>query len=74
MHTEKIQNAYVLSTAAAQYEAVSSCLEKVHNSTLLLKLHKVCTDALLFISPTLPASHENRHITLQLWQKLPKRC
>ncbi len=51
MGTDKIVNAYVLSTAAAQYEVVSSCMEEVHNSTLLLKLHKVCTDALLLISP-----------------------
>ena len=51
MDTKKIQNAYVLSTVVAHYEAVSSCMEEVHNSTLLLKLHKVCTDAVLLISP-----------------------
>ncbi len=51
MDTEKMQNAYMLSTAAAHYEAVSSCMEEVHNSALLLKLHKVCTDAVLLISP-----------------------
>ncbi len=51
MDTEKIQNAYVLSTAAAHFEGVSSCMQEVDKSTLLLKLHKVCTDALLLIIP-----------------------
>ena len=50
MHIDQIFNAYVLSAAAAQYEVVSSCMEQVHNSTLLLKPHKVCTNALLLIS------------------------
>lgn len=51
MDTDKIFNAYVLSAAAAHYGAVSSCIEEVHNSTLLFEMRKVCTDALLLISP-----------------------
>ncbi len=51
MDTDKIFNAYVLSTAAAHYELVSSCLEEVDKNTLLLKLLKSCNDALLLISP-----------------------
>ena len=51
MDADNIFNAYVLSRAAAQYDIMSSCMEDVQKSTLLLKLHKVCTDALLLISP-----------------------
>jgi hypothetical protein len=62
MDTDKIFNAYVLSAAAAHYEVASSCMEEVHNSTLLLKLHKVCTDVLLLISPDSACqSHKEAH-------------
>ncbi len=51
MDTDMIFDTYVLSTAAAHYEVVSSCMEEVQKNTLLLKLHNVCTDALLLIRP-----------------------
>ncbi len=41
----------MLSTAAAQDETDSACLEDMDKSPLRLQLHKVCTDALLLISP-----------------------
>ena len=47
MDNQKIQTVYVFSTPAAPLEKVSSCLEE----EVLLKLHRLCTDALLVFYP-----------------------
>lgn len=51
MDAQQIQHIHVLSTAAANYEQVQSCLTKVDNRTLLHMLHQGCTDALQMIEP-----------------------
>ena len=62
MDNQKMETVYVFSTSAAQLEKVSSCLEEVDNSTLLLKLHRLCTDALLVFNPDSDCqSHEEAH-------------
>ncbi len=48
MDNQKIQTVYVFSTPAAPLEKVSSCLEE---EEVLLKLHRLCTDALLVFYP-----------------------
>jgi hypothetical protein len=76
MDNQKIQTVYVFSTPAAPLAKVSSCLEEEEEEAeVLLKLHRLCTDALLVFYPDFACqSREEKHITLQLCQRLLQRC
>lgn len=50
MDNQKIQTVYVFSTLASPLEKVSSCLEE-EEVEVLLKLHRLCSDALLVFYP-----------------------
>lgn len=53
MDNQKIQTVYVFSTLASPLEKVSSCLkeEEEEEVEVLLKLHRLCSDALLVFYP-----------------------